>query len=283
MREQHTRTKLMTALIALAAVLLLSLATSGVTCRPPGSGEPAVTPTPPELTPTPPPQPQLRVIKISGSGEKNKFRVKLKWDGEGTTIWKIKRWTVMRDLTNQTQSMLVINEQAFEIEPGEPRLIFVLAVCINPELPAARQLLVDYPGAPRYVLTDEIPNPRVQTLVEAIGKVEAGIEAMRPRLRFRRNTVELTRPQPGEEAYLQVVVWDQSVTPPRPYLEENVIEAAVVVAAAGGMTLADYSIHLQKTIPGADAGETLSLATQIQDRVNKLLALAGLSERLRKR
>jgi hypothetical protein len=278
--------------MAVSAALLIGLSVSAVTCRPSAPASPAITPTPTAeeaaaaaaaRAPTPPPPPQLQVLKVSGSGEKGKFRVKLQWNGEGRGMWKIKRWTVMRDLTNQTQSMLVLTDQAFEVDAGDPQLIFVVAVCINPNLPPARQLLVEYPGAPQYVLTDEIPHPKVKAVVDTIKEVEAALPQMMSRLRFRHNTVELVSPRGREPDYLQVVVWDQSVEPPRPYLDDNVIEAAVVVASSGGMTAAEYAIHLQRTIPGSTTGETQRLANRIADQVNRLLALAGLSERLRKR
>ncbi len=273
-------TRLLAVMLLLAVLALAGVSTGGLTCLPDGTTETQITPTPPPATPTPPATPQLKLLKVSGTGAKSKFRVKVQWNGEEPTFWKVKRWTVMRDLTNQTQSMLVVEEQAFEIQPGEPRNIDVRGVCINPTLPPARQLLVDYPGAPQYVLTNEIPVPAVKQVIATIMEVEAALPAMMPRLRFKRNTVELVQPRPREESYLGVVVWDQSVSPPLPHLDQNVVEAAVVVAAAGGMTVAEYSTHLQRSVPGSSSTDTTALAREVADQVNKLLGLANLSARL---
>lgn len=246
----------------------------------PGDGmEAAATPTAPP-TPTPPPPPELKILKISGAGAKNKFRVKLQWNGDEPTIWRVERWTLMQDITEQTQSMLVLNEQAFEIRGGEPRIIYVPAICINPEKPPARHLLVDYEGAPVYLLTTDIPDQHIRAVIDTIEKVEAELEALLPRLRFIGNSYELREPQPNDELHLSLVVWDLSGEEPYPYIREEAIEAALIVAAKRGMTYNDYVVYLQRTIPGVDKKDALRLIREVQPTVNKLLTLAGLAERL---
>jgi len=269
-------------LILLAFLAAITTGFSMCAPRAPLPGEGVSAPTPP-TTPPLPPEPELKIVKVAGNGKKNQFTVKLAWNGKDPTEWKIARWTLMRDRTNQSQSLLVLSDQVFKVESGEYRLVTVNATCINPDKPPARALIVDYPGMPIYELTTKIEDNKVAALIQAVQEVGYGMQAMMPRLKFLRSgEVELTKPQPKEDLYLNIVNWDASAQPPIPYVAEDVIDAALVVTVSGGMDSAKFVQYFQGKHPGVSAKDSQREMTRLQPQVNKLLQLANLSERLGK-
>jgi len=266
----------------LILILALSLTIFGCIKRAPGPGGTDQAIAEPAPTPPPPPAPEMKIIKISGLNAKNRFQVKLEWTGPEPESWKINRWMMMRDTTGQTQSLLVIFDQEFMIRPGEPRYLNVQAVCINPALPPARPLIIEYEGAPHYELTNEIPNPDIVKVITAVESVETGMEAMMPRLTFSGEYYELSNPQPMDKVYLDIVIWDLTGSTPRPFISQTVIEGAVIVAAHGGMSSADYATYLQKLIPGLTQGDARAEVKRNRKRINTLLTLAGLAAQLKR-
>lgn len=268
----------MTLLLMLVALLL---ATGFTTCQKNASPD-AMSNAPPVATPSPPP-PELKVIKISGAGFKNRFRVRVQWNGDKPTRWAVKRWMMMRDLTDQTQSMLVLANQTFLVRPGEPRDLFIQAMCVKPDKPAPRHLIVEYEGAPIYKLTDRIEDPILQSIVNTVTEVEQGMHLVVPKLTFRGDRYEYSPRalSKRDKQYLALVLWEIDGDKPEPYLEEPMIQSAIIVALYGGMSAKEYTTYLEKM--GLTAQEARSDHKRMRPRINLLLELAGLEGRLSKR
>jgi hypothetical protein len=179
--------------------------------------------------------------------------------------------------------MIVVEDQVFTIAPGEPHTVQVKALPINPEKEPARNLVIDYPGMPVYQLTEQIVDPRVQAIDDALQRLDRAFADMLPLVKFRGSSIEyLPKDRAKIDPYLELATWDLSGMQPRPYLEQETIEAALVVAFAGGMSVKDYASYLQKKIAGLAAGAALKEAQRLQPKVNKFLGFAKLDVRLKK-
>lgn len=269
-------------LIFLLLAIAMLFPTACFIRRAPQTGmEPA---TEPENTPATSPQPksaEMRVLKVSGAGNSNIFAVKLEWTGDKPAEWKINRWTVMWDQTGQTQSMLVVEDQTFTINPGEPRTVQVKAIPLDPAKPAARHLIVDYEGMPVYVLTKEIPNPDAKKVIASLDTIDAALRQMIPLVRFVGSSIEYSPKDRGKiEPYLEVVVWNMDGDKPTPYIEQTVIEDALVVAIAGGMTEAGFNSFLQSRYPGISSKDAAGELRRLKPKINRLLELAGTEARI---
>lgn len=226
----------------------------------------------------PPPRPEMITHKVAGSGKGDTFTVTLEWTGPEVQPWTINRWTVMRDRTDQTQSMLVIEDQTFEVKPNEKRTVQVKAIPITAGKPPARHLIVDYEGMPVYVLTTEIVEPALQSVIDGVGRVEGATTEMMSLVKFVGDSLEYA---PGDrdkvEPYLEIIVWDLNADPPQPYIEKAVIEAALVAAVAGGITANEYATFLQTKVPGLKTKDALKEIKRLRNRVNALLNYSGVA------
>ncbi|MDP8222177.1 MAG: hypothetical protein P9L99_02350 [Candidatus Lernaella stagnicola] len=266
--------------VLFAAWIVMMAATGCFIKRAPGTGS-GIQPPPVADTAPPPEPPRMIVHKVSGSGNATLFAARVEWTGVDVAPWTIKRWTIMRDKTAQTQSMLVVETQTFEIKPGEVRTLQVRAVPLDPDKPPARHLIVDYEGMPEYELTTEIASPTVKTLAAAIERVDLAVEEMLQLVEFVGQSIEY-KPEYRDkvEPYLAIVVWEFSGEKPRPYIEKPVIEASVIVGLASGMNGEGYAAYLQKKLPGLSLKDAKNEAKRIRPRVNALLEMAGLDARL---
>jgi hypothetical protein len=281
-------------LLTVALALLLTAAVSCVKRGPEsGLGQPPPAPTkapaPAPAPIAPPPatsaNPELKVLKVSGAGagQTGIFVVKLQWNGDKPTDWTIKKWTMMRDKTDQTQSMLVIEDQSFPVKPGEPTVATVRAIPINPTKEPPRNLIVEYAGMPVYELTDKIEDPKVRALQGAIEKVNQAFVQMMPLVRIVGDSVQYApKDRAKVEPYLSIALWDLSGAKPRPYIEPTVLEGAFVVAFSGGMTQRGLASFIQKKSAGITERNAIQEAARIAGPINRLLDIAGLDARLTK-
>ncbi|HPQ70010.1 MAG TPA: hypothetical protein PKW95_12850 [bacterium] len=259
---------------------MVFLATGFTTCQKTTGPDEAISAPPVAVTPTPPPAPTLTLVKVSGMGAKNRFRVRMQWNGDKPTKWTVKRWTMMVDRTGQTQSMLVLADQSFQIQPGEPRDLAIDAMCVNPDKPAPRHLIVDYEGAPKYELTQTIDDPTIAAIVNTVAEVEDGMKAVLPKLTFRGDRYEYSPRalSARDRQYLELVLWEIDGDKPIPYLEEDMIRSAIIVAVSGGMSVNDYLTYLQQM--GLTKDEAHTDHKRLVARVNLMLEMAGLEGRL---
>ncbi|HPM77239.1 MAG TPA: hypothetical protein PK961_09120 [bacterium] len=266
--------------LLLFLLAMVFLATGFTTCQQTAGPDEALTAPPVAATPAPPPAPKLTLLKVSGAGFKNRFRARLQWNGDQPTKWTVKRWSMMVDRTDQTQSMLVLADQSFTVAPGEPRDIFVEAMCVNPDKPAPRHLIVEYEGAPKYELTQTIDQPIVRSIVNAVAEVEDGMQAVLPKLTFRGDRYEYSPRalSARDRQYLELVLWEIDGDKPLPYLEEDMIRSAIIVGVSGGMSVESYLAYLQQM--GLTKDEARTDHKRLVARVNLLLEMAGLEGRL---
>jgi hypothetical protein len=228
-----------------------------------------------------PPQPEMRLVKVSGAGKADMFSARLVWTGKDPEPWTVKRWTLMHDKTGQTQSMIVIEEQTFSIKPGETRTVQVKSVPLDPSKPPARHLIVEYEGMPVYELTRQTADAKVNQFIQGVERFENDLTGMMAKVKFVGQSIEYApADRAAVEPFLEIIVWDLSGDTPEPYIEQPVIEAALVTAMAGGMSLADFATFLQRKVAGLSVKDAAGEARRLRPRVNALLEYAGFAARL---
>jgi len=223
------------------------------------------------------PKAELKVLKVHGigSGRTDAFLVKLQWTGKEPTTWTIGKGSAMQDKTNQSQTLLVLTDQTFEIRPGEPTTVQVKAISVGDfNKPAPKNLIIDYKGMPVYHLTGRLENETALQALEKIEMLHSGLEQMKKVVEIKGTTIEY---EPKDKQlvapYLEIVKWDMSVKPPNPYLDETVskILFAVLMRNQNPVSFTEFKNILQEIGIAVPEQE----AHRLRQVVNKALGLVG--------
>lgn len=266
---------LFTACLLLYAGLIAACVSRATVQPTPAAEKPAMAP---NTKPVPKlPKAELKILKVHGvgSGRTDAFLVKLQWTGKEPTTWKVSRGAALHDKTGQSQTLLVIRDQSFEIRPGEPTTVQVQAISIGDfSKQAPKNLIIDYEGMPVYQLTSRLENEPALQALDKIDTLNAGLEQMKKVVEIKGTTIEYEPKDTKLVApYLEIVKWDMNVKPPRPYIEDTVLKTlfAVLMRNQNAVSQAEFKSILQELGIAVPEDE----AQRIRQTTNKALSIVG--------